>query len=148
MLIRVLLIVAVLVMQSSVNCLVPSSFGQEETPPSIKQRSSQELLPISTKAWFSIQDIRALEKAVASTNFGAMAKDEKLKPFVESFRQQFQDWLNKKNVRLGFKIEQLDEIKTGEVCLAGILQSVGDKTGSRITRAYFAGECQRRTSCR
>ena len=127
MLIRVLLTAALIACHSSLSWTLSATFAQEETTLKPQPRSSQALLPLSTKAWFSIPNIQLLKDAVASTNFGAMAKDEKLKPFVESFQQQFQAWLNKKNVRLGFKIEQLDDFETGEVCLAGVLQNVGDK---------------------
>lgn len=84
--------------------------------------TSEYLLPVSTKAWLSVPDLATLQAAVETTQFGAMARDEQLKEFVESIRAQFQNWLNEKNVRLGFRIEQLEEIQTGEICIAGVLQ--------------------------
>ena len=60
-----------------------------------------------------------------------MAQDKAIEPFIESLKTQFSDWAAEKNVRLGVKIENLDEIYSGEMCLAGIVPSIA---GQEIER--------------
>ncbi len=82
--------------------------------------SSQELLPAGTKAWISIPDSRRLDKKFLETQFGQMTKNEALEPFIASLKEQFKNWLNEKNVRLGLKLENIEDIRSGEICIAGI----------------------------
>lgn len=83
--------------------------------------SSQELLPAGTKAWFSIPDSTQLEEKFLRTQIGQIATEEALKPFMESLKEQFQQWLAEQNVRLGIKLENLGKVRSGEICIAGIL---------------------------
>ena len=83
--------------------------------------SSQELLPASTKAWFSIPDSTQLEEKFLRTQIGKIVAEEELKPFMESLKGQFREWLAEQNVRLGIKLENLGDVRTGEICIAGIL---------------------------
>ena len=114
---RVLVIVfaALLFCESGVVC------AQRLNAPS--SVSSQELLPASTKAWVSIPDSKQLNQKFLETQIGKLTKDEKLAPFIESLKTQFRDWMNEKNVRLGLNFEDVQEIRSGEICFAGILPS-------------------------
>jgi len=82
---------------------------------------SAQLLPGHTKAWVSIPNIVQFKESFNKTQFGLLAQDTAIEPFIESVKKQFRDWTNEKNVRLGVKIENLDEIYSGEICLAGIV---------------------------
>jgi ribosomal protein S6 len=92
---------------------------------------SKHLLPPSTKAWVSIPDVDALDERFNETQYGKLARDEAIEPFVESLKQQIRDWLEKRNVRLGIKVEDIGSVQSGEICLAGVLQ---DLEGGRPAR--------------
>ena len=92
---------------------------------------SAQLLPGHTKAWVSIPSMVRLQESFDTTQFGLLSKDKAIEPFIESLKSQFSDWAAEKNVRLGVKIENLDEIYSGEICLAGIVPSIA---GQEIER--------------
>jgi hypothetical protein len=83
--------------------------------------ASEQLLPASTKFWISIPDAEELEKQFDSTQFGLLAKDPAIKPFIESLRSQAKELLNKQNLRLGLDIDDLHGVHSGEICIAGVL---------------------------
>ena len=85
---------------------------------------SSELLPVATKAWFSIPDIDLLEEQFDKTQYGKLAANPEVKPFVDSLKKQAQEWLDEKNVRLGVRMEDIDEIHVGEICIAGVMQDL------------------------
>ena len=89
----------------------------------VAEIQSKNLLPVSTRAWFSVPNVGVLEKKFEETQFGQLAKDPTIKPFVDSFRAQAKGWLEEKNVRLGLQVEDLAELDTGEICLAGVMQA-------------------------
>ena len=94
---------------------------------------SAQLLPGHTKAWVSIPNMVQLTDSFKKTQFGVLAQGDAIKPFVESLKDQFHDWAAEKNVRLGVKIENIDEFYSGEICLAGVVPVVagqGIKRGS------------------
>ena len=94
---------------------------------------SAQLLPGHTKAWVSIPNMVQLTDSFKKTQFGVLAQGDAIKPFVESLKDQFHDWAAEKNVRLGIKIENIDEFYSGEICLAGVVPVVagqGIKRGS------------------
>ncbi len=100
---------------------------QVPTDPDRKLDSTM-LLPASTKLWVSIPDLDRLNANFDETQFGQLAKNEKIAPFIESMKDQGKDWLEQKNVRLGIQVEELNDIQSGEICLAGVLQDLeGDK---------------------
>ena len=93
--------------------------------------ASENLLPATTKAWFSVPDGDLLKQQFEKTQFGKLTQDEELKPFIDSIREQVKGWINQKNVRLGLRIEDLKGVRSGEFCLAGILpdQEEDEKLG-------------------
>ena len=66
--------------------------------------ASENLLPATTKAWFSVPDGDLLKQQFEKTQFGKLTQDEELKPFIDSIREQVKGWINQKNVRLGLRI--------------------------------------------
>ena len=82
---------------------------------------SEQLLPANTKAWISIPDSEALKAALEKTQFGQMMNDENVKPFVDDLTEQFRNWLNRKNIRFGMKVADIECVKSGEIAVAGVL---------------------------
>ena len=91
--------------------------------------SSEFLLPSSTKAWVSVPDPAILEAKFDETQFGLLAKDPAIKPFVESFQAQAKEWFDDQNVRLGISFDDLHGVHSGEVCLAGVLPQIQGNAG-------------------
>lgn len=92
---------------------------------------SEEFLPASTKFWISVPDPVKLEEQFKSTQFGTLAKDPAIQPFIDSLADQIKDLMNRQNVSLGLKIDDMDAVQTGEICIAGV---VPDVTGKQITK--------------
>ena len=87
--------------------------------------SSQELLPSSTKAWFSVPDAKRLDAKFLETQIGKLTQNPELEPFIKSLRGQFQGWLDDKNMRLGLNVEDIQGVRSGEICIAGIVSNQG-----------------------
>jgi len=86
--------------------------------------SSRDFLPISTRAWFSIPDAKEFERRFEQTQVGKMVGQEEMKPFFDELKQKLKQQLDEKNVRIGLGIEDILDIRSGEVCLAGIFQDL------------------------
>ena len=82
---------------------------------------SENILPASTTAWLSVPDIFLLKTKFDETNLGRLAQDSDMQPFIEDLTEQFRDWADKKNFRLGLTLDDLDGLSTGEICIAGVL---------------------------
>ena len=86
---------------------------------------TQDLLPANTKAWLSIPDANDLSERFDRSQFGELAKNKTLKPFADSLKTQFKDWVDQQNVRLNLDMDQLEGVNSGEICFAGVLQEDG-----------------------
>ena len=85
-------------------------------------RGSEYILPTSTKLWISVPNGNELEARFKDTRFAALANDPAIKPFVESLRNQAQEWMKTQNFRLGVELDELHDIDSGEICIAGVVQ--------------------------
>lgn len=92
---------------------------------------SEEFLPASTKFWISVPDPIKLEEQFKATQFGILAKDPAIQPFIDSLTDQVKDLMNRQNVSLGLKIDDMDAVQTGEICIAGV---VPDVTGKQVAK--------------
>lgn len=92
---------------------------------------SEEFLPASTKFWISVPDPIKLEEQFKATQFGILAKDPAIQPFIDSLADQVKDLMNRQNVSLGLKIDDMDAVQTGEICIAGV---VPDVTGKQVAK--------------
>lgn len=99
--------------------------------PKKKRIASEFLLPAATKAWFSVPDPNVLEKQFDATQFGILAQQPAIKPFVESFEDQAKDWIDNQNVRLGMKFDDLHGVHSGEVCIAGVVRDLQNQQNVR-----------------
>lgn len=86
--------------------------------------TSSELLPPSTRAWISIPDLDQFESQFDKTQIGILAADPEIKPFFDDIKKKIQDFLDEKNLRTGLKIDNLEGIRVGEFCIAGVLQDL------------------------
>lgn len=96
-------------------CLLSSACWAQDRP------ASQQILPASTKAWVSVPNVAQLIVEFNATGLGQLTKSDPMAPFFDSFREQMRDMLNEKNVRLGLRIEDLRNVRSGEICVAGVL---------------------------
>ncbi len=96
---------------------------------------SELVLPASTRGWISVPDSDALKAAIESTQFGQMMEDPAVKPFVEDLVKQFRAWLDKENIRFGMTVEDIENVKTGEICLAGVLNEQSGEGDSLVDHA-------------
>lgn len=94
---------------------------QEKVPKKIR---SEYVLPASTKLWVSVPDAKELQAQFDATQFGVLAKDPSIKPFVDGLRDQVKAWMKEQNVRLGLDLDDINGVQTGEICLAGVLPQV------------------------
>ena len=85
------------------------------------QRRSEELLPSSTRAWFSVPNMKALTDGFQQCQIGKLSNDDALKPFFDSFEKQARRWLDEKNIKHGIQLADLETFQTGEICIAGVL---------------------------
>ena len=112
--------------------------AKEAAKPDVKNEAvaepqilSEYLLPASTKAWISVPDPAALEQKFEKTQFALLAKDPAVKPFIESFEKQVKELLNEQNVRLGLEFDDLHDVHSGEICLAGVLPQIDGQQGAK-----------------
>lgn len=83
-------------------------------------RPAEKLLPASTKSFISVPDVDALRAQWDNTQWGALAKDPLMKPFIEDLNRQLMKRLNSTGYRLGLTLEDLDGVYGGEVAFANI----------------------------
>ena len=99
--------------------------AQEAIPVSNKLRS-ENYLPADTRAWVSIPSTKDLSEHVAQGQFGKLAADPALKPFIENAGQQIRKWLDDRQIGFDVRLDQFEEIDAGEVCIAGVLPETVD----------------------
>ncbi len=92
-----------------------------------KQIPSEFLLPATTRAFFSVPDPETLKARFEATQYAKLVKDPAIKPFFDSFESQTKEWLNEQNVRLGLDINDIQAVRSGEICIAGVLPKLDAK---------------------
>ncbi len=104
--------------------LKPVPEQQAATP---EKKSSESFLPNSTRAWISVPNPKFLNEAFAKTQLGQLVHDESLKPFVEDLTDQLRSMIDG-DMQYGIRLSKLENMETGEICIAGILPR--DATGA------------------
>ena len=122
---------AIVVPQKPVALTAPQEAQEADAPARI---ASENLLPASAAAWISFPNVQTLSAEFRESNIGRLAQDPDMKPFIKSLVQQFRQWANEKNVRLGLTIDDIRELNAGEICVAGILPPVGDEDAEPLGR--------------
>ena len=96
-----------------------------------KQIPSEFLLPATTRAFVSIPDPETLKARFGATQYAKLIKDPAIKPFFDSFESQTKDWLNEQNVRLGLDVDDIQAVRSGEICIAGVLPKLDAKKAAK-----------------
>ncbi len=104
---------------------------ESETDITKSSLRSTELLPASTRAWFSVPNTTDFEEHFNRTQLARLADDPEVSPFVEELTKQIRATLDEKNLRAGIKIESIRQIQTGEICFAGVLQDLVEGQAAR-----------------
>lgn len=110
--------------------------GQPATPAVVSQVSSESLLPGATKAWFSIPDWSRMTEAFQATGPGQLAQNPDMKAFADSLRKQIDDYLDNRNFRLGITIDDIRDLRSGEICFAGVLPESSDGQGRVVAGSH------------
>lgn len=93
---------------------------------------SDSLLPDTTKGYVSVAQPSEFKARWLKTQWGQMANDETMQPFVEDLRQQIQDEYRVVEEKLGFAWEELEGVSNGELSLA-IIERQGRDAALAIT---------------
>jgi hypothetical protein len=83
-------------------------------------RPAEKLLPASTKSFVSVPNVDELRARFDKTQWGVLAKDPLMKPFVEDLNRQLIDRLTATGYKLGLTSEDLEKIYGGEVAIANV----------------------------
>ncbi len=78
------------------------------------------LLPNTTKSYVSVPDYPQAEANFDQTQIGQLLADPAMKPFADDLRQQIKDKLLAGGVQLGITLEDVQGIRSGEVCFASV----------------------------
>ncbi len=89
---------------------------------------SDKLLPNTVKGYVSCPSLEVLETKFNATQLGHLVNDPAMAPFVEDFRDQIRERLDKTGFKLGIKWQDLEGVDTGEIALAVIQPNPADKT--------------------
>ncbi|HTQ39505.1 MAG TPA: hypothetical protein VMJ32_10780 [Pirellulales bacterium] len=86
--------------------------------PAQAARPSDSLLPAATKGYLSIPDLAQLREQFDRSQFGKLANDPALVPFVEDFKRQLRQQGLKQLDQLGLSWDGLEDVPGGEIALA------------------------------
>ena len=87
--------------------------------------ASESLLPDTTKGYVSVGDPAALDAAFGSSQWGQLAADPTLQPFVEDLRRQMKEKGVERLEKLGLNWDELKGVPGGEISLAAIQPGPG-----------------------
>lgn len=89
---------------------------------------SEKLLPNTVKGYVSCPSLQTLHTQFEKTQMGQLINDPQMAAFVEDFRGQVRDRLDKAGVKLGIKWEDLEGVDAGEISLSVLQPNPADKT--------------------
>lgn len=87
--------------------------------------AAENLLPDTTRGFFSVTHVEVLRQHWEKTQLGQLVKDPVMKPFVEDLRRQLDERWTRLHERLGLTIDDLQEVPGGEVAVAAIQPGQG-----------------------
>ncbi len=76
---------------------------------------SDSLMPANTRGFASIGDLGALNEHWEQTQYGQLMRDEAMKPFVESIKEQFNRKMSGANDKLGIDLDDVKAVAAGEI---------------------------------
>src|ERR1700733_4441331 len=92
----------------------------------IAAKPADSLLPASTKGYLCVPDLCQLREQFNNSEFGKLANDPSLQPFVEDFKRQLRQQGIKQSEQLGLSWDELEGVPGGEVALAVVQVSVDE----------------------
>ncbi len=95
-------------------CVSGVAMGQERP-------RSEDLLPSTTKAWVSIPDAISVVDQFNGTGLGQLLMSPPMQAAVENLRAQVEESLRQQNIRLGLGWEDIYNVRSGEICVAGVV---------------------------
>lgn len=93
---------------------------------------SDSLLPATTKGYASIPNLAQLVDQFNRSQFGQLANDPAMKPFVDDFKRQIGQQGMKQLEQLELPWEELDGVPGGEVAVATIQTSADDSATALV----------------
>jgi hypothetical protein len=88
--------------------------------PALAVPPSDTLVPNSAKGYVSVAHPGEFKERWLKTQWGQMANDEVMQPFVEDLRKQIQDEYSVVEDKLGFTFDDLEGVSNGELSLSVI----------------------------
>jgi hypothetical protein len=88
---------------------------------------SESLLPATTKAFVSTQDVDEVRKKFNETQLGDLVNDPVMKPFIDDLKHQIGEMLERAGKKLGVKWADLEDVYGGEVAAALVQPDPKDK---------------------
>ncbi|MCU0879042.1 MAG: hypothetical protein MUF06_14760 [Pirellulaceae bacterium] len=107
---------------ASIGLLLVTGFAWGAAPP------SENLLPISTKAFVSTNNVEELRAKFRETQLGQLVNDPVMKEFIDDAKSQIGAKLEKAGKRMGLKWADMEGVSSGEVALGLIQPDIKDKT--------------------
>lgn len=89
-------------------------------------RPSDQLLPDTTRGYFSVVDAEALETSWNQTQIGQLMDDPVMEPFSEDLKQQLRNRFTRVRERLGLTLDDLEGVPGGELALAVVQPAPDD----------------------
>lgn len=87
---------------------------------------SDSLLPASTKGYLSVPDFAKFREQFTKSQFGQLASDPAMKPFVEDIKRQLRQQGMKQLEEVGLSWDELGGIPGGEIAIAAIQVSIDE----------------------
>lgn len=111
---------------ASLTCLLLFAVSAVAGPP------SDTLLPNTTKGYVSVAHPGEFKDRWLKTQWGQLANDEVMQPFVDDLKKQIQDEYSVVEDKLGFTFEELDGVSSGELSLS-IIEGKGRDAALAVT---------------
>jgi hypothetical protein len=106
---------------ATVGLFVVTGFAWGAAPP------SENLLPATTKAFVSTNDVEELRTKFRETQLGQLVNDPVMKPFIDDAKEQIGEKLEKAGKRMGLKWADMQGVSSGEVALGLVQPDAKDK---------------------
>lgn len=106
-------------------CLVWSAAAACDAARAAGFQPSETVFPDTTRAWLSIPDPRGLHERFDRSNYGQLAADPAMKPFIDGVKEQISKNGRQRLEKLGLTLEDLEGIPGGELAVAAIESQPG-----------------------
>jgi hypothetical protein len=93
---------------------------------------SDQLMPLETRGFASIQDINLLVEHWHQTQLGKLVQDEAMRPFVEDMQKQLERKVSGVRDKLGIALSDLQDVAGGEVGM-GMIEVQDSRAAVAIT---------------